>query len=126
MKVRAIESRDLDELKRIHYKFYDDNSNFPDFLKHYLCAFVIEDNDEKIISAGGLRTIVEAIAITDKDLSARVRMEALYKMMDINAYFAGRNGYEFLHAFTQDDNWKNHLVKHGFEEKESSCLVGKL
>lgn len=120
--IRAIEEADLKEIREIHNKFYKDEFNEIDFRKHFLCAFVIEEND-KIITAGGIRTILEAVAITDKNLSAGIRYQALMKMLQADLHFADNYDYQELHAFIQDESWKNQLIRKGFRYTKGDALV---
>lgn len=111
--IRCIEPNDFNELHRIWEKFYKNEFPFPDFIDKYLCAFVVV-HDNKIISAGGVRTIAESIVITDKDLSVRERIKALYEILEASKFVTLRSGYNNLNAFIKDDTWKKHLNKHGF------------
>lgn len=122
MNIRAINAFDFGQLTRIHEKFYKDEFELPDFLTNFLCAFTIE-KDGRIITTGGVRTIVESIAVTNKDCSIRERREALYKLMEACKYVAISNQYEHLHAFIQDESWQRHLINAGFEETKGQSLI---
>ena len=56
--IRAMMPRDLESVKRIHEKYYGEEFNLPDFVTNYLCAFVALDGTGRIVSAGGIRTIL--------------------------------------------------------------------
>lgn len=120
--IREIRESDLSELKEIHNRFYKKEFLFPNFKDHFICAYVVEKNG-KIITAGGIRTIVECVAVTNKDLSVRERIEGLTYLLNASKYFTERNGYSELHAFVKDPNWEDILVKKGFSKTEGQSLV---
>ena|SRR5688572_1849966 len=122
MIIRELRPDDLEELKRIHAKHYTNEFNFPNFNEHFLCAYVVEQ-DGKIITVGGIRTIMEVIAITDKDESTRKRIEALKYIYSASLYFAEQEGYKELHAFIQDKAWMKHLKKFNFKDTKGHALV---
>lgn len=119
--IREIKVEDLEALKRIHEYYYSEEFNFPDF-SNFICAYVVEDNG-KIITAGGIRTIAECIAITDKGLSIRERANALSQVLSASKYFTERHGYKELHCFVQDETWIKHLFKVGFKPTTGHSLV---
>jgi hypothetical protein len=121
--IRAMRSDDLEALIKIHSEFYPEFP-FPDFQKHFLCAFVSEQKG-KIVSAGGVRTICESIVITDKRQPVATRREALYEMFSASMFVAGNNKYDALHAFITEQGWKSHLLKVGFEPIEGDGLIIK-
>jgi hypothetical protein len=120
--IRELRPDDLEKLKFIHEKYYKEEFNFPDFSRHFLCAYVVERNG-KIITAGGIRTIIECITITDKDLSVRERRDGLGYILNASRYFTKRNGYNELHCFVQDNNWMKHLLDSGFTTTAGISLV---
>jgi hypothetical protein len=120
--VRTLYPRDLDELKRIHEKFYKDEFSFPNFYDKFLCVAAVIDNDE-IISAGGIRTIAESVVITNKDASVRKRQEALKQILGFSMYAADHSGYDQFHAFIQDEQWERHLLNAGFKHTKGKALV---
>lgn len=122
MIIRSMREDDIDQLMRIHEKFYRNEFNFPDFLRHFLCAFVVIDNNERIITGGGVRTIAESILITDLDRHTRERMKALFKVLNASVFIARKSNYDQIHAFIQGD-WKKHLKKVGFNPAKGEALV---
>ncbi len=120
--IREIRNSDLPELVKIHGKFYEKEFDFPNFNNHFLCAYVVENNGI-ITSAAGIRTIVECIAITDKDKSVRERKEGLELILNASRYFTQRSGYDELHCFVQDENWMKQLMKKGFSKTKGNSLV---
>lgn len=123
MKVRAINPSDINELKIIHDKFFKNEFEFPDFLNEYLSPFVVIDEEDKIITAGGVRTIAETVLITNKDYLIKHRQSALLRSLRMSSYIAGVNGFNQLHAFIQDKNWLRHLKRVGFTETKGQALV---
>lgn len=119
--IRELRTTDIEELKRIHEKYYKDEFDFPNFFK-FLCAYVVEE-EGKIITAGGIRTIVECIGITNKDLSVRERRNGLGYILNASKYFTQRNGFEQLHCFVQDESWMKHLLNSGFKKTTGQSLV---
>lgn len=122
MIVRSIESWDYKEVKEIHEKYYKEEFEFPGFLNNYLMGIVVED-DSRIIVCGGIRTIVEAVAVTNKDIRVEKRREALYNLLNASTYYTRKKGYNQLHAFIQDPKWERHLIKAGFHPTKGHSLV---
>ena len=122
--IREIRKSDYTRIKEIHEKFYKTEFDLPDFVEKYICSFVVvnEDNND-IICAGGLRKIVEAVLITNQDYSARTRKKALFEVLAANTYFAQKYDYHELHAFVQDPQWEHHLRKVGFNDTKGKALV---
>lgn len=123
MNIRGLMDRDLEQLKEIHDRFYKDEFPFPEFFNNYLMCFVVEDDKGKIITGGGVRTITEAILITDKSVEIKARQEALIKAMHVSIFTSDRNKFNQLHAFVSGDNWIRHLKKAGFVEAKGTSLV---
>lgn len=122
MIIRAIESKDEEQIEEIRKRHYSDEFSPVDFRDKFLCAFVVEDQG-KIITAGGIRTIAEAIALTDKSINYRQRVRALREMLKADAHIARTSGYNQLHAFIQDYTWSEHLVKKEFRHTKGNALV---
>jgi hypothetical protein len=123
LKIRSIETSDFEQIRAIHEKHYREEFSLPDFINKFICAYVVENSKDKIISVAGVRTIVECIAITNKDASVRERRDALLQILEASKYFAAANGYSELHAFIQEEAWKHHLEKFGFHKTKGKALV---
>ena len=123
MIIRKIELMDLDDLKRIHEKYYKDEFPFPDFFKHSLSTYIITDDDNKIITAGCVKTILEAFALTDKSFSAIIKGRALTQLLQGSLFTAGRFGYNELHAYIQDKEWLKILFKAGFKPTKGHSIL---
>jgi hypothetical protein len=119
--IRSLHVDDLPELKRIHEAHFKDEFIFPDFLR-YLCAFVVED-EEGIITAGGVRTIAECALITDLSRDPRRRLTALYQMLDASIFVCKRTGFDQIYAWSQNPRYTRRLKKNGFREPQGQSLI---
>lgn len=123
MKIRAVQESDFEQLREIHKLFYKNEFSFPDFIDNYLCSFAVVNHDGQIISASGIRTILESVALTDKRFSVKDRRAALIEILDASRYISAKNGFNQIHAFIQDSSWLEHLKKYGFIPTKGSPLV---
>ena len=122
MIVRAIQAGDFQQLRDIHEKFYDAEFNLPDFVTNFAGAFVIEDG-QQIITICSLRRIAEVIAVTNKDLSVRRRVQALLIGSEAIKFLAQKENFDQIHAFVQDEAWESILLKAGFNPTKGKSLV---
>jgi hypothetical protein len=122
MRIRSLEYTDFDKLKEMYEKHFKKEFVLPDFLTNFLCSFVVED-DIGIITISGIRTIVESVAVTNKDRTPKDRLEALYQVLDASTFVAERHGYDQIHVFVQDKRWENRLKKMGFYSTKGQSLV---
>lgn len=99
--------------------------DFPDFLTGFLCAFVVEQNDN-IICAGGVRNLAEVVLVTDKDFSVRDRRSSLYTVLDASLFIAGKKGHDSIHAFITDEVWLEQLTRIGFHNVKGKALIMEL
>lgn len=120
MQIRALADVDFEQLKDIHGRFYEDEFSFRDFFRGFVSSCCISDDDGRIITAGGIRPIVEAVAITNKDCSVRSRREALYNFVQLCMFSCQGND---LHVFVQDPVWEKHLKRFGFKETVGKSLI---
>lgn len=118
--IRQIRDEDIEELKKIHAKFFANEFSFDDFLAPAISQFLVTDESDKIISAGSIRPIAEMIAITNFDQSPKLRRAALYDMLQVASFVLRNTKMNQLHAFVQDSKWESQLIRAGF----SRC-VGK-
>lgn len=125
--IRELQERDIPQLFEIWKKHYADQFSFPDFRLNYIALFVVEDDETKrIITAGGIRTIVESILITDRELSPRKRAIALKQVLTPSCWLAERNGYSQIHAFIQEPDWERQLKSIGFRPCKGDALYYNL
>jgi len=113
--IRSVEPSDFKEIHEIWEKFYKHSFLFPDFL-NYICAFVVLDDHGKIITAGGVRPLAEALIITDKDALRGNRNRAFREMRAALEFVARTKGFNNLYAFIKDDpSWSTILQRVGFK-----------
>jgi hypothetical protein len=124
--IRALNESDLVRIKEIHERYYKCEFDLPDFKKHFINAFVVTGDDNRIISVAGIRPILEVVAMTDLSLSARSRIEALRNTLTISAHIADHDGFDEIHAFVQDSRWESNLKKIGFTSTRGHSLVYKV
>ena len=122
MNIRCFDESDTKELKKIHEKFFKSEFSFPDFTKGFTCAFTVYDA-YGIIASGGIKPILEAIVMTNKDRGIKDKREGLYNLMQACNYITKVEGYNQMHAFVQDRKWLRHLVKVGFNPTKGQALV---
>lgn len=123
MIIRAIEEKDLEQLKNIHASYYKDEFTFEDFVRSSLFNLLCEDDDGAIITAANIRTLLEIVMLTDKHKSSRIRREALLRIFHASLVVAGKTNHNSLHAFVQDENWYNKLKRYGFRDSVGKSLV---
>src|ERR1700740_1051165 len=112
--IRAITKRDLSQIEAIHKKFYGNEFPISDLHK-FICSFaVVDDETDKVITAGGIRSIAEIVIVTDKDVDIKQRRLALLQMMTAGVQTTRMAEYDQLHAFIQDQKWLRHLTRYGF------------
>lgn len=122
MWVRSLEPSDIYKISKIHEKHFEKEFVLPDFLDNYYAAFSVEDNNG-LITVGGVRPIAEVVTITDKDRTPTDRIKALYQVLDISIFIAQSRGFDQLHAFIQDKKWSNRLKRNGFVNTKGESLV---
>lgn len=121
MIIRGFSADDVNQLIQIHDRFYKDEFSLDEFNRVFLEVFVVEE-DKKIISVGGVRTIAESVIVTNKDIIATKRREALTQMLQAQSFICNRFGFNQLHAFVQDKLWEKRLIKTGFKHCKGNAL----
>lgn len=121
MNIRPMRVEDVDALQRIHEEFYQDEFDIDVFNQKFLSLFTIE-NDSGIITLGGIRSLAEVVIVTNKNLSARVRIDGLHEMLSMLAIVGRHNGYDSLHAFIQDKIWLEQLKTAGFQTVNGDAI----
>ena len=122
MIIRRVTIQDIDRIKEIHAKFYEDEFTFEDFAYRLIDAWVAVD-DTDIITIGGLRPIAEAVMLTNKDYTKRSKHKIMLDMLGVMKAISHRAGFNGMHAFIQDDTWKKRLLKEGFRKTKGDCLI---
>lgn len=123
MKVRIYTDNDVWKIREIHEKHYADEFELPNFHDGFLGSFVVTDDEDNIIAISGLRPLVESVVMTDKDLPAKTRVEALLQILDLSKFLAKDRGYKHLYAFVNDDLWLKHLLKMGFRPANGMATI---
>lgn len=114
---------DINELKKIHEEFYSDEFSFQDLFGNSLSSLVVTDDNDRIIVGGQARVIAEACVVTNKNIKIEERRRALISILNHFRQGVGCKGFDSLHAFVQDENWKRHLIKIGFKPTKGEALV---
>ena len=122
MNIRALELKDIDKIRELHHKFYPE-FEFPDFMNGFFCSFAVTDENDEIITAGGVQPIGEIILVTDKDKSRIKIGKALREAMMASLFVGGRFNLSELVAFVKNDEYARHLVRHGFYPRSSALSI---
>jgi hypothetical protein len=125
MNIREYHLIDKREVDEIYNEFYH-NNEYPDFGSNtFHRSFVVTDDDDKIVLAAGVKTIAEAIALTDRNRSVRVRQEALLQALGSTIFIASAAKFGQVHAFVrnEDEGYIKHLQKYGFRLLDAKVLV---
>ena len=117
MNIRSLRVEDIDKLREIYKSYYSDKLEFPDFLHNFLCAFVVVNEHDQVITGGGVRLIPEAVLFTDLGSEIKERRAALYQVLDACEFITKRADFDRIYAATKDDNWTRHLNKVGFHSR---------
>lgn len=120
--MRALEPNDIEEVYRIWKNQYSQEFEFPE-LDKFLCAATFLNDDNHIISAGGIRLIPEIVLVTDKNFHARKRWFAIQELLQLANYVCVQNRFIDMHAFVQDKNWQKHLGMLGFRNTIGTSMV---
>lgn len=120
MRIRILKPDDVDKVRIIHERDYPD-FDLPNF-RSLMSAFIIEDDDDDMIMAGGVEAIGEALLVTDKTKSRIQIGKALVEAQRFAAFTCGLHNIRELHAFVTDAEYAEHLIQHGFEKREEMVL----
>lgn len=125
MIIRYIEPQDVEQIDKI-YETYFSGMERPDFSNFHCVFVVVEDN--RVISVGGLKPLVEAVVLTDRSFSVRKRRDALLNIHTGLTYAAKKLGFERIYAFCFEQSYSNHLINRmKFKPiKESNLLTLEL
>jgi len=121
MIIREMRTQDISEIEKFHEKHFPD-IEFPDFMKMYL-AFMILDDDERLIMAGGLRPVAEIHLVSNLDQSRLKIGKALVEAQRIASFTATRYKIDELLAFTENSEYASHLIQHGFHPREGALSL---
>jgi hypothetical protein len=125
--IRALQVSDIEEIRKIHDKYFKHEFTFPDFFNGFLCSFAVtDDSDGSIIVAGGVRPIAEAYTLTNRDKSLIQCKSAMFQLFQAAAFVARAHEFDQLHAFVQSEIWEKRLQRHGFRPTKGKALVTDL
>jgi hypothetical protein len=124
MNIRLLRKEDTPRLKKIHERDYPDLEFFLD--RPLLSAYVIEDENDEIIIAGGVEGIGEALLLTNKTKSRIKIGKALIEAQRFSLFTCGRHNIQELYAFVTETDYEKHLIQHGFEKREDTVLRMRL
>lgn len=119
---RITHPRDVERIAEIHHKFYRDEFEFREIYNNAIHRYSIL-NDNNLIVAGAVRTLLEVTAVTDKNFSVRTRRQALLEALEVSKYVARKSNHHELHLFIQDPAWESTLINHGFRPTRGKSLV---
>lgn len=113
---------DVPILEALSKKYFPEfeNPTFTD--KDYLSKFVVMNNEREIIIGGGIRQTAECILVTDKSKNVHSIGEALLNALRFSKSVCQMRHIELLYAFIQNENYKKHLIEHGFDPVKGDPL----
>jgi hypothetical protein len=120
--VRSIKVEDIEIIHKVWLRHFKEQFQFPDFLNGFLCSFAVESKGD-LIAIAGIKPILESIIVVDKDFSPRERRTALLEILDTSEYFGKQNGFDQLHAFIQEPQYLNQLIRYGFNKTKGQAVV---
>jgi len=122
MHYRRMELEDVNKIKELHDKYYSE-FEFPDFFTNYLCRYVVLDENDDIILAGGVEPIAEQILVTNQEKNRIKIGRALVLSKNIGMQACRTNGIHELHAFVKNDEYAEHLIQHGFTQRSRALSL---
>ena len=114
LKIRPLTLNDIEELSRLHDKFYSE-FDFPHF-GNMLNAFIIEDENNEIVMAGGVEKVAEVVLVTNKEKSRIKIGKALVEAQRCSLFTCSVNNIRDMYAFVNNDEYAKHLIQHGFTD----------
>lgn len=123
LKCRQLTLEDVDHLRELHEKYYS-QFDFPDFFKECIANFgIIDEESNEIVIAGGVRPIAESLLVTDQKFNRIKIGRALVLAQRISEYICQNSGLDELHAFVTNEDYKNHLIQHGFSPRSPALSM---
>lgn len=119
LKMSRLQKADIPELLKIH-----NQHNFEWQEPRFDFGTICVRSEDKIIGAGHLRPIVEAVMILDLDASLRDKAIALRHMIHQAVLDSTNLELKEIHAWVKEEQFVRELKKHyGFEEPRGTSLV---
>jgi len=126
MIIREPHFSDKLEIDRIYKEFFDSNE-YPNFLdkKVFPCSFVVtNEEDTKVLLAGGVKLIAEAVVVSDQSLSKRERFDALLQALGSAIFIAQGMKHKQIHVFVNnDEKYVRILQRFGFKLLDAKLLI---
>ena|SRR5258706_11547289 len=126
MVIRKPEYLDKREIDKIYNEFFS-NNEYPDFFNKEIfpCPFVVtDDNNEKVILAGGVKQVAEVVVVSDQNLSKRTRFDALLQALGSSIFITQGMQHHQIHVFVNnDEKYVKTLQKFGFKLIDAKLLV---
>lgn len=124
MITHPLTTHDLELIRILYNKYYNDEFPLPDLTVNCLTTFKIFNDQNEIVLAGGVKLNPELIVITEKDRSAQDRAFALISALQIATLVSKAAGHELLSATViNDEVWLKQLLSYGFRESIGKHLV---
>ncbi len=125
MKIRTLHWDDETHLRELNARYYPDDA-FPGFEKNFSSALCIVDDEDRIITAGGVELIAEGVCITDKGFSEHIRGKALRMLLQSMLLTCGRINQDHLHIFSNsyDITWERALQGNRFKSCGRAFYIG--
>lgn len=125
MKIRNFEQNDLSELVRI-VEQYRDQFNLDEFKQDFKCFFTVTDDEDNIVTIGGVRLIPEIVIVTDQTKNKKLRSKAVRLIDQAIKFVSRRAGIRQLHAFIQEESWLQVLFRNGYRPTKGIGIVTDL
>ena len=125
MRIRAPYFSDKPEIDRIYKEFFSLNE-YPDFFDRtkFPCPFVVTNDDDAVVVAGGVKNIAEVIVVSNQNFSPRVRLDALLQSLGSAVLIAKEMKHRQLHVFVNHDpKYVGILQRFGFKLLDAELLV---
>lgn len=124
MKIREFRESDKADINRLYHEYYALNE-YPNYLNgQYKSPFAITNDSDRIILAGGVKTLVEVCLTTDKSLPVKTRLDALLQALGSSIFISSEMGHNEMYAFvTHDETYVKTLQKYGFKLIDAKLLV---
>jgi hypothetical protein len=125
MIARALFSSDLEAIDELWRKYHQDSYGLPP-IDQTIFEQVVE-HEGKIICAGVVHLIPEAIIVMDLEAELQHRIFAIGALLTNGCERLTELEYDQLHAFIQDEKFERYLRKrHGFNDVKGKALVKRL
>jgi hypothetical protein len=120
LRTRPVMPRDIDKIRKVHERWYPD-LEMPDF-DDMFSAFIIEDENNEMIMAGGVQMLAEALLVTDKNKSRIKIGKALVVAQGACLHTCQEFGIKELLALVDNEDYARHLIRHGFVHRDQLVL----